>query len=77
MQWFFRRQGPMPCLLRKVIVNLLDGETAIEGVLFEQRGEWCVLKDAKLLVTGRPATTMDGDVVISCAQIAFIQALGS
>lgn len=76
MRWLFWRRR-VPCLLQRVIVNLVDGETAIQGVLFDERGRWFVLKDAKLLATGRAPTAMDGDVVIECAKVAFFQALGS
>ncbi len=62
---------------RRVLVSQVDGETAIEGVLFQQSGAWLLLKDARLKVGPREPVPMDGDVVIECAKVAFIQVLGS
>ena len=70
--------GRIPCLRRRVLVNLTDSADAIQGVLFEQRGSWLVLKDARLVpATGAPAVPMDGDVVIECARISFLQVSGA
>lgn len=75
--WFWLL-GRIPCLRRRVYVNFVHDEgTAIEGVLFAQRGAWLVLKDARLLSKTAPAVAMDGDVVIECAKVSFIQVVGS
>jgi hypothetical protein len=67
----------IPCLRRRILVNLEDGETAIEGVLFEHRAPWLTLKSARLLTKDRAPVPMDGDIVIECAKVAFIQVVGS
>ncbi len=69
--------GRIPCLRRRVLVSQVDGETAVEGVLWQQRGVWLVLKDAKLKVGRHEPVPMDGDVIIECAKIAFVQVLGA
>jgi hypothetical protein len=60
----------------RVLINLTeDKTTALRGVLFEQRGDWLVLKTAEALTTDGKATAIDGDVVIECARISFVQVL--
>ncbi len=77
MSFWWRLFGRIPCLRRRVIVNLKAGTHAVEGVLFAQQGTWLVLKDARFVpVTGEPKP-MDGDVIIECANVDFIQAFGS
>lgn len=71
MVWWLRPR--IPCLRRRILVNLVDQDTAIDGVLFEQRGAWLVLKTARLLSKDAAPVTMDGDVVIECAKVSFIQ----
>lgn len=72
--WLFRR---IPCLRHQVLVNFLVKDVpAIRGVLWMQRGGWLVLKDASLVPPTGPPVPMDGDVVMECAQIAFVQVLG-
>jgi hypothetical protein len=71
MQFWLAR---IPCLHRRIIVTLDDRqENSIDGVLFDKRGGWLVLKDARLLQANRPPVPMDGDVVIECAKVSFIQ----
>lgn len=77
MTWFDRLLGRIPCLRQRVLVSRVDGETAIEGVLFAQRGRWLVLKGARIKVGRHEPMPLDGDVVIECAQVAFVQVLGS
>lgn len=70
-------RGRIPCLLKRVIVNLThDKDTAIAGVLFARVGDWLVLKDAQLLAKDRPPVALDGEQIIPCARVAFIQSLG-
>jgi hypothetical protein len=70
---WFRLLGRVPCLRRRVFVNLENGD-AIEGVLFQHAGRWLVLKSGKLI--SRHATiALDGDVVIECVKVTFIQAV--
>ena len=64
--------GRVPCLRQRVIVNLRAGN-AIGGVLWSQSRGWLVIKRPQLLEPGAKAVPMDGDAVIECAQVAFIQ----
>jgi len=73
VKWLRRLFGGIPCLRRRIIVNFVDGHTAIEGVLWEQRGDWLLVKSAKALQVGRDPLPMDGDLVIECAQVLFVQ----
>lgn len=52
-------------------------DVAIEGVLWQHRGQWLVLRNARLKVGARPAVALDGEIVIECAKVAFTQVLGS
>lgn len=71
--WLF---GWNPCLRQSVLLNLHD-DTAIRGVLFTQRGRWLVLKRAELLQANQAPVPLDGDVVLECATVSFIQVVGS
>lgn len=78
MRFWWWLTARIPCLHRRVYVNFVhDEDTAIEGVLFAQRGDWLVMKGARLLSKTAPAVAMDGDVVIECAKVSFIQVVGS
>lgn len=59
-------------LNRRVVVNLTTG-SAIEGVLWAERGPLVVLKDASLHEPGRGSLPMDGEVVIERDRINFVQ----
>ncbi len=74
---FRRLFGGIPCVSRRVIVNLADDRHAFAGVLWSQRGDWLVLKQATLLQPGREAVPMDGDVVIECARVLFVQVVAA
>jgi len=64
----------LPRRRRRCIVNLVgDGSDTIEGVLWNRRGPWIVLKDARLLRPNGEVIPADGDVLIDRAQVAFIQ----
>lgn len=65
-----RRYGRI-AISRRVLVNLDDG-SAIEGVLWRERKPLIVLRDARLHTGGQDAP-LDGEVVIDCARIAFVQ----
>ena len=74
--WFWPAR--VPCLRRRVLVNLVDdGDKAITGVLFDQCGDWLVLKDASMVQAKGQPVPLDGDVVIECRRVDFIQAFGS
>lgn len=67
----------IPCLRRRVLVNLTDNTTAIEGVLYEKRGNYLVLKNLTIHSANNKPVPMDGDAVIECAKVLFIQVVGS
>lgn len=56
---------------RRVMVNLTSG-SAIEGVLWDERGPLIVLRDAALHADGGSAP-LDGEVVIDRSRIDFVQ----
>lgn len=59
---------------RRVIVNLIDSDVAIEGVFWRQAGPLIVIKDAVLLRPGEEPTPLDGEQVIERTRVDFIQA---
>lgn len=63
-----------PCLLRPVIVNLTDNN-AIEGVLWQSRGPWLVLREAKFLAPHATPQAIDGEAVVHRSRVSFIQVL--
>jgi hypothetical protein len=65
----------MPRLRRRCIVNLRgEGADSIEGVLWTRRGQWLVLKDARLIhPADNSVTPADGEVLIDRAQVNFLQ----
>lgn len=74
MRWllFWRH----PALLRRVIVNQTsDTSVSMQGVLFQSRGPWIVLRESSLLKAGIPPIPMEGEVLIHRDQIAFVQVL--
>lgn len=58
-------------LNRRVMVNLTNG-AAIEGVLWDERGQLIVLRDARLFEEGG-TTPLDGEVIVDRERIAFVQ----
>lgn len=56
---------------RRIVVNLSSG-SAIDGVLWDDRGPLVVLRDANLHSDGGSAP-LDGDVIIERDRIAFVQ----
>lgn len=63
-----------PCLLRRVIVNFTHTDSeAIEGIVWQQRGPWFVLRDCSALKAGRPPEKLPGEVHIPRATIAHLQ----
>jgi small nuclear ribonucleoprotein (snRNP)-like protein len=56
---------------RRVMVNLTSG-SAIDGVLWGDRGPLIVLRDANLHSEGGSAP-LDGEVIIERDRIAFVQ----
>ena len=68
--------GRIPCVRKRIIVNLVDGDTAIGGVLFAHDGAWLTLKDARYLPAKGNPQQIDGEVVIECAKVLFTQVVG-
>lgn len=56
---------------RRVMVNLTTG-TAIDGILWDERGSLIVLRDAHLHTNGQSAP-MDSEVIIERERIEFVQ----
>lgn len=56
---------------RRIMVNLTNG-TAIDGVLWGDRGRLIVVRDANLHSEGGSAP-LDGEVIIERERIAFVQ----
>lgn len=59
-------------LHRRVVVNLIGG-SAMDGVLWDERGALVVLRDVRMLVQGGGASPVDGEVVIERSRIDFVQ----
>jgi hypothetical protein len=64
-----------PCLLRRVIVNLRDESSSIQGVLWSVRGPWLTYRDASFLTSGQPPAKIDGEVVLHRDRVLFMQVL--
>lgn len=62
-------------LRRRVLVNLHAGK-AVEGVLWDRRGDYLVLKDVTLHVENAASTTVQGEVLVHQAQVEFVQIAG-
>jgi hypothetical protein len=65
----------LPRRRSRVLVNLLHDEGTIAGVLWNRRGCWLVVKDARLLRPNGDSVTIDGEVVIDKDRVAFLQVL--
>lgn len=70
-----RLLGRVPCVRKRVLVNLLTGD-AVQGVLWQQAGAWLVLKDVTFVSADGNARQIDGEVVVECAKVDFIQVCG-
>ncbi|MGQ7313382.1 hypothetical protein ACUOFU_16875 [Microbacterium arabinogalactanolyticum] len=60
-------------LLRRVIVNLVDG-SSIEGVLYRDPGTLLVLRNAIYHEAGAEPVGLDGETVIERDKVLFVQA---
>lgn len=57
----------------RMLVNLVDG-SAIEGVLWDERGPLLVVRDGRLFAPGASdPTPLDGEVIVARDRIAFVQ----
>lgn len=59
---------------RRVMVNLTTG-TAVDGILWDDRGPLIVLKDANIHTNGQSAP-VDREVIIERDRIDFVQVVG-
>jgi hypothetical protein len=65
-----------PCLLRVVVVNLIDDpDSAIQGVLWRSRGPWLSLRKVSILKANSAPLAVDGDVIVHRSNVNFIQVL--
>lgn len=64
-----------PVVARRCVVNLRGGAGAIDGVLVRKDGPLLFLKNAVLLEQGSEPAPIDGEAVVQCSHIDFIQAL--
>lgn len=58
---------------KRVMVNLLSG-TAVDGILWDDRGPLIVLRDANVHTNGQ-SSPLDGEVIVERDQIDFTQVL--
>ena len=60
---------------RRVMVNLTTGN-AVDGILWDERGQFIVLRDATLHVqeAGGPSK-LDGEVILDRTRIEFVQVI--
>jgi hypothetical protein len=74
---FGRLLGRVPCVRKRVLVNVVTGD-AFQGVLWQHAGAWLVLKDVTYVPAGKglEPRELDGDVVVECAKVVFIQVCG-
>lgn len=69
-----------PALLREVVVNLSDGETALRGILYDVKRTkgvvLYVLRNAAMLTASaeRPSP-VDGEIIIDKDRVLFMQAV--
>lgn len=59
-------------VLKTVVVNLKTGST-FRGVLWKKRCGYLVLRNAEMLRSKAESVPVDGEVVIDCANVDFIQ----
>lgn len=56
----------------RVLVNMEDGR-AFDAVLYDQRGQLLILRNATLIEPGTEPVPVDGEVLIERARVSFIQ----
>lgn len=57
---------------RRVLVNLTSG-SAVDGILWDERGTFVVLRDANLHTPDAGSAPLDGEVIIERVRIDFVQ----
>jgi hypothetical protein len=65
----------LPRRRHRVYVNFRDPTAAtIDGILWQRRGRWLVLRDCFLLETAKATPTrIDGEVIIDQSYVSFLQ----
>jgi hypothetical protein len=65
----------MPRLRKRVLVTFRDpAAPALDGILWQRRGRWLVLRDVSAIDgVKRPPTRLDGEVTIDRDAILFLQ----
>lgn len=70
--WWLAQQPP--CMRQRVIVNLKsDRTTGYQGVLWQTRGAWFVLRDVTALPTEGPPRPWDGEMIIHRSNVESVQ----
>ena len=64
-----------PALLRTVMVQLDDGETAVRGVLYAYKRGWHILRNCQVMPGDSGATPADGEMMIHRDRVLFLQAV--
>lgn len=76
MSWSWLLWWRPPAYLRRVIVNFTHSESeAIEGLLWQSRGRWLILRDAMALKAGREPVKLPGEIHIERPKVAYLQVL--
>jgi hypothetical protein len=76
MGWseFWTGRAPYP-LVRRVIVHT-KGNLSFEGVLWQRRAGYLVLRKAAQREPGRNPNPVDGELVLDEREVAFMQVFG-
>lgn len=57
---------------RRVVVNMKGG-TAFEAILWKRKGPYLILRDALYMEPGVKPVQVDGEVIITKSDVAWIQ----
>lgn len=65
----------LPRRRHRVLVNFRDPTApALDGILWQRRGRWLVMRDCFLLETAKATPTrIDGEVIIDQSYVSFLQ----
>lgn len=65
-----------PSHLRRVIVNFTHSENeALEGLLWQSRGPWLILREVTALKGGREPLKIPGEAHVHRTHVAYLQVL--
>lgn len=68
---FFKRYAE----LKMVIVSARNGGVTFRGVLWQNTGEWLVLKGAEKLEQTGEVLAVDGEVLVPLREVDYVQVL--